>query len=110
MHKDDSLYQPSGEGGTRMAEGGTPRSAAVEGSRGQQAGPATQGNFPLEATEPPEDVSGQRNGECRADRDVLLSNQEEESIAPWEQVWAVEKLRSCPLENCELGWGLQWET
>ena len=35
MHRDDSLYQPSGAGGTRMAEGGTPRSAAVEGSRGQ---------------------------------------------------------------------------
>ena len=35
MHRDDSLYQPSGAGGTRMAEGGTPRSVAVEGSRGQ---------------------------------------------------------------------------
>ena len=28
MHRDDSLYQPSGAGGTRMAEGGTPRSVA----------------------------------------------------------------------------------
>ena len=35
MHRDGSLYQPSGAGGTRTADVGTRRSAAVEGGRGQ---------------------------------------------------------------------------